>query len=102
MVCALTSTSPAFGRGVGTSTYSRTDGSPVRVSRMAFIRRLIPAPPRPPLADARSADPPHARKGSRGRDIAGSGVPTETLPLANPGGECHFLPMIPVDRLGLG
>src|SRR4051794_22941572 len=37
IVSARTRTSPAAGRGVGSSTYSRTDGSPVRVIRMAFI-----------------------------------------------------------------
>ena len=37
IVSALTKTSPSSGRGVGRSTYSSTDGPPVRRSRMAFI-----------------------------------------------------------------
>src|SRR5712671_3991227 len=43
IVSALTRTSPSSGRGVGTSTYSSTDGPPVRRSRMAFIRRRAPS-----------------------------------------------------------
>src|SRR5437870_2729988 len=41
MVSALTSTSPACGRGVGTCTYSSTEGSPVRESRIAFMACLL-------------------------------------------------------------
>ena len=45
MVSALTSTSPGRGLGVGTSVYSRTDGSPVRLSKIAFMVNLQPAKP---------------------------------------------------------
>ena len=45
IVSARTSTSPGPGRGVGTSAYSSTDGSPVAAHQIAFM-----ASPRAELA----------------------------------------------------